>query len=383
MLTLTRCGRGPGMTFGRAGSAEPSRRAGARESSDRGCPRRGRHPCAGHGLGAAPARGPRRRNHSGRRARGAVGAARAGEVVDAARNAAPASRGRDSGSGPRLGGRSSATPTAKRTRPRTSTPCVAAIGDALRGRQLTREALADEVAAVVGEEPRAQLASGWGDYLGDAAESDQLCFGPPEGAKVTFVHPDDWLGARTSHEAEAALRDVARRYLAAYGPATHREFRKWFSSRSFLPGGGRRALRRARSRRGGGGAGAGHSCSTTRRRRQEASSVRLLPEYDVYVMGFREREQLVPAAVQEQVAAHGKGRYEGAAGTPFLLVDGVCAGIWRRRKRSRKIELTVEPAKSLTRAHKGRCRSGGRADRCLPRARAGAVVRLSEAIVRS
>jgi hypothetical protein len=76
--------------------------------------------------------------------------------------------------------------------------------------------------------------------------------------------------------------------------------------------------------------------------------VRLLPEYDVYVMGFRERDQLVPPAVREQVAAHGKGRYEGPAGTPFLVVDGVCAGIWGRKKRARRIELSVEPARKLT-----------------------------------
>jgi hypothetical protein len=74
----------------------------------------------------------------------------------------------------------------------------------------------------------------------------------------------------------------------------------------------------------------------------------LLPEYDPYVMGFREREHLVPPEVREQVAAHGKGRYEGPAGTPFLVVDGVCAGIWSRKKRAKRIELTVEPARKLS-----------------------------------
>ena len=64
-------------------------------------------------------------------------------------------------------------------------------------------------------------------------------------------------------------------------------------------------------------------------------------------MGFREREHLVPPEVREQVAAHGKGRYEGPAGTPFLVVDGLCAGIWRRRKLARRIELTVAPARKL------------------------------------
>ena len=228
---------------------------------------------------------------------------------------------------------------------------VEAIGDALRGKRLLREELADTVAATVGEGPREQLASGWGYFLGDAAIADRLCFGPPQGQKVTFVHPDDWLGAQPSFEPEAALREVARRYLAAYGPATHREFRQWFTSRSFGPG----------------EAAAvfadldlvevdveGHVAYLLADEEPlpPASSVRLLPEYDVFVMGFRERDELVPPAVREQVAAHGKGRYEGPAATPFLVIDGVCAGIWSRKKSAKKVELTVEPARNLSRHEK-------------------------------
>src|SRR2546423_1336329 len=42
-------------------------------------------------------------------------------------------------------------------------------------------------------------------------------------------------------------------------------------------------------------------------------TVRLLPEYDLYVMGFRERGELVPDPVRELMARHGCGRYEGPA----------------------------------------------------------------------
>jgi Winged helix DNA-binding domain len=233
---------------------------------------------------------------------------------------------------------------------------VAAIGEALSGRELLREELADAVVERVASAPRERLLSGWGFYLGDAAEADLLCFGPPRGQKVTFVRPEDWLGRRASVEPEEALREVARRYLAAYGPATHREFRQWFSSRSFRPADakelfealadeleevdveGRRAFLLA------GDVGSGFAAAR--------GSVRLLPEYDVYVMGFRERDQLVPVPVREQVAAHGKGRYEGPAGVPFLLVDGVCAGLWTRKKTAKKVELTVEPARRLTRVER-------------------------------
>ena len=207
-------------------------------------------------------------------------------------------------------------------------PIVAAIGDALRGRRLTREELADAVVARVGPAPREQLASGWGYFIGDAAAAGLLCFGPPEGAKVTFVHTEDWIGPRETWEPAAALQEVARRYAHAYAPARLRQLREWLAAKvdvdvpdaSVEPPG--------------------------------PSSVRLLPEYDPYVMGFREREELVPPAVRAQVAAHGKGRYEGPAGTPFLVVDGLAAGIWRRRKTARRIELVVQPARKLTRAER-------------------------------
>lgn len=224
---------------------------------------------------------------------------------------------------------------------------VEAIDQALRGRRLLREELADDVAHAIGPAARERMASGWGYFLGDASVADRLCFGPPQGQKVTFVHPEDWFGPQREWEPREALREVARRYLAAYGPATHREFREWFTSRSFKPADAKAVFAELDL----------VEVDVERRKAwlledegptQPAPSVRLLPEYDVYVMGFRERDEFVPAAVREQIRAHGKGRYEGPSATPFLLVDGVCAGVWRRRKTAKHIELTLEPARALT-----------------------------------
>lgn len=202
---------------------------------------------------------------------------------------------------------------------------TAAIGDALRGRRLTREQLVDAVVERVGPGPRERLASGWGWFLGDAAAAGVLCFGPPEGAKVTFVHVEDWLAPQRGWSPGAALKEVARRYATSYAPASRKQLREWLAAKVDV------------------------DVPEVPLEPPAGSSVRLLPEYDPYVMGFREREHLVPPEVKAQVAAHGKGRFEGAAGTPFLVVDGLCAGIWRRRKTSRRVELTVEPARRLTR----------------------------------
>lgn len=216
---------------------------------------------------------------------------------------------------------------------------VAAIGEALAGKTLTREELADAVVARVGRGPREKLGSGWGFYLGDAAIADVLCFGPPAGQKVTFVHARDWLGPQQAWEPAEALREAARRYAETYGPVSYRQFREWFTSRSFTAAAAQELF-------------AGLELREPEPVPAAPLSVRLLPEYDPYVMGFREREHLVPDAVRAQVAAHGKGKYEGPAGTPFLLIEGECAGIWGRKQTAKRIDLLVQPVRKLTRAER-------------------------------
>ena len=78
---------------------------------------------------------------------------------------------------------------------------------------------------------------------------------------------------------------------------------------------------------------------------QPSESLRLLPEYDSYVMGFRERDVLVPPVVCELVAARPRGRYEGPAGLRFLLIDGVTTGLWDRANRGRRFEIHVSGTK--------------------------------------
>lgn len=204
---------------------------------------------------------------------------------------------------------------------------VTAIGDALRAGPLTREQLADAVLERVPSAPRDELLSGWGFHLSDAAAAGVLCFGPPEGARVTFVHVDDWLGQQQQQQwdTEEALQEVARRYATTYAPAGLRQLREWLAAKVDVD------VPDVAPTSGAGG------------------SVRLLPEYDPYVMAFREREHLLPPEVRAQIAAHGKGRFEGPAGTPLLVVDGLATGIWRRKKSAKRIELSVEPSRRLTR----------------------------------
>jgi hypothetical protein len=205
------------------------------------------------------------------------------------------------------------------------------IADALDGRALLREELAEEVARRAGEWAREPVGSGWGYVIGEAAAVGKLCHGPPQGNKVTFVRTDQWIGWEDVDPQEA-LVEAARRFLAAYGPAGPREFADWFGMN--VPD-ARRLFQSVRAPR--------KPPSAAHR----PAPARLLPEYDCYVMGFRERERLLPARARAQVEAHPRGRYESVAAVPTLLVDGVVAGVWRRSRRGKQVVISVEPARRL------------------------------------
>jgi uncharacterized protein YcaQ len=224
----------------------------------------------------------------------------------------------------------------------------AAVWDALDGRCLLREELTDEVVRRVGPRPQQRLRSGFAFF------HSEVCQGPPQGNKVTFVRPDQWIEDWQPADEQEALREVCRRYLRTYGPARPGDFREWFTSRAFKAADARglfEALADELEEVDVEGHQA-HVLAGDTAFPEPQPSLRLLPEYDVYVMGFREREHLVPEAVKRQVAAHARGRYEGPAGVRFLVVDGVTAGLWERKKRGKRIELHVNPARQLTRAER-------------------------------
>jgi hypothetical protein len=203
----------------------------------------------------------------------------------------------------------------------------AAIEAALARGPRTRE----ELAAAVRPAVRSRVLAGFAFFTGDLVQ------GPPQGARVTLGLPRVKLIPRDKARVEAC-----RRFLFTYGPARATEMREWLGFDAALDKvgveeidvEGRRTLVLA-----------GDTTFPA-----PAKSVRLLPEYDGYVMASREREQLVPAKVREQVSAHARGRYEGPAGVRFLMVDGVAAGLWERKKTAKRIEISVQPAVKLTKA---------------------------------
>lgn len=218
----------------------------------------------------------------------------------------------------------------------------AAVREALDGRCLLRGELVEDLAGRTRPAARERLRSGFAFFLSD------VCQGPPQGNKVTFARPDQWVEGWQEVDPEEALREVCRRYLHTYGPARPNEFREWFGSATFKTADARALFEslgdleevEVEGHHAYVVAGDTHFP-------EPVGSVRLLPEYDAYIMGFRERDHLVPDETRAQIAAHGRGKYEGPAGVRFLLIDGIAVGLWERKKKARQVELRVTLVRPL------------------------------------
>lgn len=114
---------------------------------------------------------------------------------------------------------------------------IGAILDALDCRVLTHSELGGEVERRLGgwtvEEVFPAFTEHWPRWqiaLIMAAEEGLVVFGPNRGNLVTYARTEDWIGPQPACDGPTAVREVCRRFLGAYGPATPLEFARWFAT---------------------------------------------------------------------------------------------------------------------------------------------------------
>ena len=157
--------------------------------------------------------------------------------------------------------------------------------------------------------------------------------GPMVGRQHAYALVRDWLGEPAPVDREAALAELARRYLAGHGPAGERDLAKWAG----LP---------LRDVRAGLGAiaselderGDGLVALAARSRKGEIPPPRLLGSFEPVLLGWASREPLID--VDKAIVA------AGGIFRPFALVDGRAAATWSLRDG----EVAIEPFGRLERA---------------------------------
>ncbi len=176
-----------------------------------------------------------------------------------------------------------------------------------------------------------------------AAQRGLVVIGPLVDGKQGVALTRDWLGIEPplpleGDERERAVAELARRYLAAHGPASDRDLAWWAG----LP------LRDARA---GLGAIAGELdelegglvdlAKPDRPAAPKRMPLRLLPTWDAYLLGWKERSFLIAAEHHPLV-------YAGGMIGPAIVLDGRVAGRWKARREGMRLVVEAEPFKGLS-----------------------------------
>jgi hypothetical protein len=167
------------------------------------------------------------------------------------------------------------------------------------------------------------------------------CIGPGDGSATLMVAAEDWLADDPADlPRDKALAELARRYFAAFAPATEADFAGWAG----LPLRDVRAgifaiagdLREVEIRGGVGFQPRGRSP-----RPLPADAVRLLPAFDNYLMGHRDREFIAPPGRWKAIGPGGGLLH------PAITVGGAAVGTWRLKRPGGKLSAELLPFDGL------------------------------------
>ncbi|MDX6673833.1 MAG: hypothetical protein QOH11_1251 [Solirubrobacteraceae bacterium] len=207
------------------------------------------------------------------------------------------------------------------------------IEDALAGEgPLTRRELAQRVAAG-GIRTEGQAMP---HLLRRAVLGGTAVLGPMRGAQQTVALARDGLGAAppaslAGRERDAALAELARRYLAGHGPATERDLAYWVGLPLRDARVGLHAIAGELAVLDAGLVDLAAGGESARR-----TGARLLPVFDPYLLGWKDRAFAIPSEHVQKV-------YMGGLIGPAATVDGRVVGTWRAVRRGDRLALDVEP----------------------------------------
>jgi hypothetical protein len=184
--------------------------------------------------------------------------------------------------------------------------------------------------------------------LGHLAQEGVLCLGARNGKQFTFALLDEWAPGARSLPHEEALAELARRYFTGHGPATVQDFAWWTG---LTLGDARAAL----------AAAAPHleqvivdgktywqaPLSAESDAGDLADSVFLLPGFDEYLLGYRDRSAVLDPQHAQITHPGGNGML-----FPVFYIGGHARGVWKRTLKKKVVELVFSPFEAVTEAQK-------------------------------
>lgn len=176
-----------------------------------------------------------------------------------------------------------------------------------------------------------------------------LCGGPTQDARPAFVLQDEWIRSPRALGHDEALGEWVYRYFRSHGPASVRDFAWWSSTTlgeariGLAIAGGRLSQMEWE----------GETLYFAPETGSGTDGVRMLPGFDEYLLGYRDRRPQLAAHDSQAVTPGNNGVF-----FPTMVSDGEVVGTWKRST-SLGGEHNMAPFRDLSaRAARGFARVG-------------------------
>ena len=190
----------------------------------------------------------------------------------------------------------------------------------------------------------------------DAELEGLICNGPRRGKQFTYALLEERVQGAARFEGDAAIGELARRYILSRGPATVQDFAWWSGFSLAMAGRGIELVRGLLEKVVVGGrdywfcgeqdgqagaiTGRGHAGVKSRGR---ASGVLLLPAFDEYTVGYADRSDVL-AEEYKKLSFHGL--------RPAIVINGKIVGLWRRVLGKGKVVVEVSLFEKVSSANR-------------------------------
>lgn len=170
-----------------------------------------------------------------------------------------------------------------------------------------------------------------------------ICSGPRRDRQFTYALLSERAPQARVLDRDAARRELASRYFAGHGPATARDF-AWWSGLTLAEA--QDAINSAADAleslsidgKTYWNGGAVQSASPSR-----GASAFLLPNYDEYLIAYKDRGAIIDSARTANVVARSNGAFAN-----HVVIEGRLAGSWSRTVKPNEVLVEVAPYRKLT-----------------------------------
>jgi hypothetical protein len=229
---------------------------------------------------------------------------------------------------------------------------------------LTRPEIAERVSQTLGVQTQTFQGGGWGnrrklaavpvgelnypvvELLHLVAARGVICYGPYQGSEPTFVRADAWIPHWQDVPREEAEGMLLRWYLRAFAPATAADFSMW-SGITLTEA--RKIWERTQADLASVNV-QGWTAEVLRKDLHELTGaefehprIKLLPYFDSFLIGHREREHLAAMEHRRQIY-----RPQGWI-APVVLANGRVVAVWEHAREGNRLHLRVSKFGSISR----------------------------------